>query len=81
MEKQEFLEKIDELKDKVNDLIDERAQKLIESGAVDFEGYENDFRLPMYFMVAMGAEIKTQFQPPRIDYKTSKEIRNIYLNI
>ena len=63
MTKEQFLAKVEELIPQVNDLIRNKANTLTNSGAVDFESYDDDFLLAKIFMSAMGEEIKYQFKP------------------
>jgi hypothetical protein len=64
MTKEQFLSKVEELLPDLNELIREKAQTLLNSGAVDLESYSDNFLLPKIFISAMGEEIKNQFAPP-----------------
>lgn len=81
MTRNEFLEKVEELKESVNDLIDEKADKLLKSGAIDLKNYDNDFRLPKMFMCAIGNEIKFQYKPLYTDKQVDEEIFNLGVHL
>lgn len=59
----EFRQKVHELKGEVSKLIDNRMEKIIKSGCIDFEAYDNDYILPKIFISAVGSEIEHQFKP------------------
>lgn len=63
MTKTQFRRKTKSLKKEVNKLIDQRIEKVIQSGAIDFSKYENNYLLAKIFMSAMGSEIEFQFKP------------------
>lgn len=63
MTKNQFRTKTKQLKKEISKLIDNRVEKVINSGCVDFDSYENNFLLPKIFIAAMGDEIKFQFKP------------------
>lgn len=63
MTKTQFRSKVKQLKKEVNRLIDNRTEKILRSGCVDLNDYENNFVLPKIFMSAMGDEIKWQLKP------------------
>ena len=65
MTKEEFLEKVKSmLGEDFENFIMNRAEKVVKSGAINFEDYESDsYLLPKIFMSAIGEEIKFQYAP------------------
>jgi hypothetical protein len=78
MTKEQFLEKVKEmLEDGFVEFVMERAGKVLKSGAINLEDYENDYVLPKLFMSAMGEEIKFQYEPFSHDKSMIRERNNI----
>ena len=77
MTKAQFKQKAKQLKKEVNKLIDTRIDKVIQSGAVDFDKYENNYLLPKIFISAIGSEIENQFMP--LTKESRKEQKNLKL--
>ena len=75
MTEEHFLNSVLELSQDVNDLIKEKALKLVKSGAINLYDFENDYLLPKLFICAVAKEIESQFQPPLGRFKP--EIKNI----
>lgn len=75
MTKNQFRKKCRELKRDVSKLIDAKIEKILESGCLNLEDYDNDYRLPKAFMTAIGNEINFQFKPRTKELlETSKNI-------
>ncbi len=75
MTKTQFRKRTKQLKLSVARLIDDRIEKVIKSGCLDLDAYEDNYLLPNIFMSAIGKEIEFQFRPP--SKKMQKESRNI----
>lgn len=63
MTKKEYRQKCKQLKKEANKLIDDRIEKLLNSGAIDLKKWDNDFILPKAVMAVIGSEIAFQFKP------------------
>jgi len=74
MTEEEFLMKVAEMMPDLTSFVMDKAHTLIKSGAINFEEWENNWRLPKIFMQAMGREITAQ-------YKTSDRDRIVANNI
>lgn len=75
MTEQEFLSKVQELLPELNELIMKKAQRAIDSGALDLASYENNYLAPKIFMSAMGNEIAWQYRPlEKHNIKASKNL-------
>ncbi|GEM_PF-1436014 len=77
MTEQQFIAKVEDLTNEVVKLIEDRAKKILLSGAIDLPAWENNYALPKCFISAMGGEIKSQFSPRTEDLK--REVENIEL--
>ncbi len=77
MTKTQFRRRAKSLKKEVANLIDQRIEKVIQSGAVDFSKYENNYLLAKIFISAVGSEIEFQFKPLRPeDIKERNNLKN-----
>jgi len=77
MTKTQFRRRAKSLKKEVANLIDQRIEKVIQSGAVDFSKYENNYLLAKIFISAVGSEIEHQFKPLRPeDIKERNNLKN-----
>ncbi|MFX0183346.1 MAG: hypothetical protein ACFE95_09730 [Candidatus Hodarchaeota archaeon] len=63
MTEEQFKSKVKDLKKGVNKLIDNRIEKILQSGCVDLNDYEDNYILPKMFIYAVAEEIKFQFKP------------------
>lgn len=63
MTKSQFRKNTKALKKDVLKLIDNRIEKAINSGAIDFDTYENNYLLPKIFLSAVASEIEFQYRP------------------
>ena len=81
MTHQQFEDKVADLAKDAQDFINERAKKIISSGCIDFDQYENNYILPKLFMCAIGREIDLIYFPYSTTNKIrkKKEIKNIML--
>ena len=70
--------KIGELILESNNMIWEKLEKLLKSGAIDLDSWEDDYRLPKHIMCAMGREISFQWKPLSDDKKAKKQIDQFY---
>ena len=77
MTEKQFLEKVDMMMPNLIELIKNRAKKIAQSGCVDLEKYEDNYKLPKMFLSAMGSEITWQYQPINQDRKERAEIKNM----
>jgi hypothetical protein len=75
MTEKQFRVKVRQLRKDVDKLITEKTGKIIKSGAIDFDDWDDDFILPKAFIAACGNEITSQFRP--LTTKGSKEMLNI----
>jgi len=75
MTKTQFKKKVKDLKRSMNKLVDDRVEKAIKSGAINFEDYEDDYVLPKIFIYAVADEIKFQFKPLYAEHL--KEAKNL----
>jgi len=62
MTKDQFKERVQELIIENDRMINEKVDKILSSGCVDLDDYENDFRLPKCFMYAIGKEMQYQWR-------------------
>ena len=76
MTKNQYYAKCEEIKADVILIIDERIKKAAESGAVDFDQWEDNYLLPKITFSAIVREIERQFAPLTREHK--KEVDNIY---
>lgn len=76
MTKQQYYAKCEELKPDLMRIVDERIKKAGESGAIDFDSYENNYLLSKIVFSAIGREIERQFKP--FSKRDIKEVNNIY---
>ena len=74
MTEDEFLIKVASMMPDLTSLVMDRAHELVNSGAINFEEWDNNWHLPKIFMQAMGREITAQ-------YKTSDRDQTIAANI
>ena len=72
-----FLDSVAELAKDIEALINDRAKRFCNSGAVDFDSYENDYRLPKTFIAAMSTTIEAQYSPMSWDKLGRKDLKNI----
>ena len=77
MTKAQFKKRAKELKKEVAKLIDNRIEKVLNSGCLPLESYEDNYLLPKAFISACGNEIKNQFKP--FSKKEKKDAKNIEL--
>ena len=63
MTEQQFKNKVNDLKDQINKLIDNRIERILQSGCVDLNDFEDNYILPKIFIYAVAEEIKFQFKP------------------
>lgn len=75
MIEQQFKNKVNDLKDQIDELIDNRVEKILQSGCIDLNNYEDNYILPKIFIYAIGEEIKFQFKP--LHKKHLKEANNM----
>jgi len=79
MTKTQFRKKTKALKKDISKLIDNRIEKAINSGAIDFDQYEDNYLLPKIFMSAVGFEIEFAFRP--LTKQDIKERNNLKLHL
>lgn len=79
MTKTQFRKNTKALKKDILKLIDNRIEKAIESGAIDFDKYENNYLLPKIFISAVASEIEFQFRP--LTKEGIKERNNLKLHL
>jgi len=79
MTEEQFLEKVEKLIPEINDLIRNRAKKILTSGCINLSEYDNNFLLPKLFMSAIGEEIAYQFSPTGNSRKDRQTIKNIQI--
>lgn len=75
MTEQQFKSKVNDLKDQINELIDNRINRILQSGCIDLNDFEDNYILPKIFIYAIAEEIKFQFKP--LDKKHLKEANNM----
>ena len=75
MTKEQFLTKIDEMSDTTASDMREKARKLLKTGAIDLDAWENDYRFPKIVMCALSKEAAYQWQP--LTRPDRKEVSNI----
>lgn len=78
MTREQFLEKVEEIIPDIADLIREKANTVLESGAIDLESWEDNYLLPKLFIVAMGKEIAMRYKHPNETIKNVRTINNMY---
>ena len=74
MTKEEFIMRVAEMIPDLTSLVMDRARKLVNSGAIDLEEWDNNYRLPKIFMQAMGKEIASQYRTTEKDMETVNNI-------
>lgn len=77
MTKEEFIMRVAEMIPDLTSLVMDRARKLMDSGAIDLEEWENNYRLPKIFMQAMGKEITAQYKISERDRHVANNIFNV----
>jgi hypothetical protein len=80
MTEQQFLVKVANLAVDIDRLITEKANALVNSGAIKFGEFDNDYNLPKLFMVAISKDIARQYQsqPPNNAQIENDMISSIY---
>ena len=81
MTKEQLIEKMNILFDSVTKGMTKDLEKLLASGAVDYESADNDFLLPRKILQAILKEEQFQHKPLSEDRKTKKEIESYYAMI
>ena len=61
MTRTQFKSKLPKMKLDILKLIDEKAEKFLASGCVDLDSYEDNYKLPGLFMMAVGLEISDAY--------------------
>ena len=74
MTKEEFIMRVAEMIPDLTSLVMDRARKLMDSGAIGLEEWDNNYRLPKIFMQAIGKEIASQYRTTEKDMETVNNI-------
>lgn len=75
--KEQCLEKVYEMTGQLQAHIMKKAKQLLNSGAVDVEGYEDDYRLPKILLVACLEHEADGWRPLKENKKARREIANL----
>ena len=70
--------KIGELILESNNMIWEKLEKLLKSGAIDLDAWEDNYVLPKLIMCAMAKEMQSQWKPLSNVKSHNNEIENFY---
>ena len=75
MEKLELLSKVRELNKSFYEDLEKKLDKILESGCIDLQKYENDFILPKIIFSAILKSESFQFAPMSKEYQ--QEFKNV----
>jgi hypothetical protein len=75
MTKTQLRKKFNELKKENTKWINDNFEKVLKSGALDLDSYDNDFRLPKVIMCAMLQRLSDQWAP--FDKQLKKDVANL----
>ena len=75
MKPHQCLEKFNEVLDKATDTMRIKAQSAMNSGAINWSDWEDDYLLPKIILCAVLAEEAYDWMPP--DKKDKSEVKNI----
>ena len=75
--KEQCLEKVAEMAAQISKRIREKAVQLLNSGGVDIESYENDYRLPKIILVACLEHEADSWRPLTENKAARKAIANL----
>ena len=67
---------VDMIENDLPSILIEKVDILLDSGAIDFESYENNYLLPKLIMQALGSCMSRLYSNPYATAKEKKEIRN-----
>lgn len=67
---------VDMIENDLPSVLIEKVDKLLDSGAINFESYENNYLLPKLIMQALGTCMSRLYSNPHATAKEKKEIRN-----
>ena len=70
------IEKIDEMMPDITKLIKEKAVYYLNSGAIDIDGFSDNYLLPKILLSVICDDIKNQYYPYN-DEKSKKVIKNL----
>lgn len=79
--KEQTIEKVENLIVDIQKHMTERLEQIINSGAINFEEYNNDYILPKMIIQALLQKEQNLYQFPKGFYnerKLKKEVKNIY---
>lgn len=75
MTKNQVLKNIRSMEKEMKETIKKECKKLLESGAVDYESYENNFRLPKMLLYVALRNTSSQYYP--LTKEGRKEVKNL----
>jgi len=78
MTKRQLRKKFNEVIRENNKMIKEKFERLLKSGAIDLDSWQDDFRLPKLIMCAMGKETQHQWKPLYDHCRMMREVNNFY---
>lgn len=67
---------VDMIENDLPSILIEKVDKLLDSGAINFENYEDNYLLPKLIMQALGSCMSRLYSNPYATAKEKKEIRN-----
>lgn len=73
--------KVCTLLDDIRPHLEQKLEKLLDSGLIDFEKEDNNWGLPKDIIIAMAEEIAWQYKHPNPPYGYKKRIENFYRNM
>ncbi len=80
MTEQQFRNKVKKLQVELNKLIDNRVDKILESGAIDLNDWSNNFALPNIFIHAIANEITRKFKITEKYLGVSENIKDAFVS-
>ena len=78
MTRKELRKKFNELIKENNKMMKEKLEKLLKSGAIDMDPWEDDYVLPKMIMCAMAKEMHHQWKPLTNTKSREREINNFF---
>ena len=74
--KEQVREKTIDLINELPKILTEKLDYLLDSGAIDFEQEDNNYKLPKHIIQALGSTISRLYSNPHASIKDKKQIKN-----
>jgi hypothetical protein len=79
--KENIRSKVIEMIDDHRKTMEEKLDALLDSGHIDFENTEDNYRLPKLIVCALARETERQFSPPNMTRKDDREIDMLHVRM